>query len=213
MSANRENKKEWNRQRRKWEGKGFCQSNHTAAVIVLVASITLKPYTHSATATDKCPQRSHFHMKAETEQKAIPTVCARSSPAVDSGSGCIHQQSRGKASAARTSNTAELPAFWSKEMRICLCLSLHHPCSSPTSAMKWGKSSDTPFHSGFVSTDQSPRFVLHLRVDVWVIVTPQEDVQFIYLYVTLLTHYVAACVLVRWKNAYVRCEKLTSQYC
>lgn len=37
-------------------------------------------------------------MKAETEQKAIPTVCARSSPAVDSGSHCNRQQSSGKAS-------------------------------------------------------------------------------------------------------------------
>lgn len=113
-------------------------------------------------------------MKAETEQKAIPPVCARSSPAVDSGSGCIHQQSSGKASAARTSNTSELLAFWSREMRICLCLSLHHPCSSPTPSMEWGKSSDTSVHSGFVSTDQSPRFVLHLCVDVWAIVTPQR---------------------------------------
>lgn len=136
MNANRENNQEWEG---KWEGKGFCQPNHPAAVILLVASITLKPYTHSATATDKCPQRSHFHMKAETEQKAIPAVCARSSPAVDSGSGCIHRQSRGKASAARTSNTTELPAFWSREMRICLCRSLHHPCSSPTPAMEWGE--------------------------------------------------------------------------
>lgn len=149
--------------------KGFRQPNHPAAVIVLVVSITLKPYTHSAAATDKCPQRSHFHMKAETEQKAIPAVCACSSPAVDSGSGCIHQQSRGKASAARISNVAVLPAFWSREMRICLCLSLHHPCSSPTPTMEWGKSSDTPVHSYFVSADQSPRFVLNLCVVIRVI--------------------------------------------
>lgn len=134
----------------------FCLPNHSAAVIVHVVNTTLKPYTHSATATDKCPQCSYFHMKAETEQKAIPAVYAHSSPAVDSGSGCIHQLSSGKASAARTSNASELLAFWSREMRICLCLSLHHPCSSPTLTMEWGKSSDTPVHSGFCQHRPKP---------------------------------------------------------
>lgn len=166
--------------------KSLLPANHPATVIV--ANITLKPYTHSATATDKCPQCSYFHMKAETEQKAIPAVCAPSSPAVDSGSGFIHQLSSGKASAARTSNTTELLAFWSWEMRICLCLSLHHPCSSPTPTMEWGKSSDTPVHSGFVSTDQSPRLVLHLRVDIRAI-----ELERIYLYVALQTYYCSAC--------------------
>lgn len=150
--------------RRKMQRKSLLPANHPATVVV--ANITLKPYTHSATATDKCPQCSYFHMKAETEQRAIPAVCAPSSPAVDSGSGFIHRLSSGKASAARTSNTTELLAFWSWEMRICLCLSLHHLCSSPTPTMEWGKSSDTPIHSGFVSTDQSPRLVLHVRADM-----------------------------------------------
>lgn len=62
--------------------------------------------------------------------------------------------------------------------------------------MEWGKSSDTPVHSGFVSTDQSPRFVLHLCMygcmsDSYT----TEDVQLIYLYVALLTYYIAARVL------------------
>lgn len=134
----------------------FCLPNHSAAVIAHVVNTTLKPYTYSAAATDKCPQCSYFHMKAETEQKAIPAVYARSSPAVDSGSGCIHQLSSGKASAARTSNASELLAFWSREMRICLCLSLHHPCSSPTLTVEWGKSSDTPVHSGFCQHTPKP---------------------------------------------------------
>lgn len=33
----------------------FLKPNHLTNVITLVASITLKPYTHSATTTDKCP--------------------------------------------------------------------------------------------------------------------------------------------------------------
>lgn len=69
--------------------------------------------------------------------------------------------------------------------------------------MEWGKSSDAPFHSGFVSTDQSPRFVLHLCVDVRAIDIFIFNVEFyhggyaaIYLYVAPLTYYIVARVLV-----------------
>lgn len=70
--------------------------------------------------------------------------------------------------------------------------------------MKWGKSSDASFHSGFVSADRSPRFVLRLCVDVRakdvVVFNAQlyhgEDVLFIYLYVAPLTHSAAARALV-----------------
>lgn len=33
----------------------FCRPNYPTALIILVASITLKPYTHPATTIDKCP--------------------------------------------------------------------------------------------------------------------------------------------------------------
>lgn len=65
-----------------------------------------------------------------------------------------------------------------------------------------GKSSETLLHSGFVSTDQSPRFVLHLCVDVWVIDVLISNVELyhrgcvIYLYVAALTYYIVARVLV-----------------
>lgn len=190
MSTGRLKDWEW-----KWEGKGFPQPNHLAASIVLVASNTLKPYTHSAAATDKCPQHSHFHMKAETEQKAIPAVCACSSPAVDSGSGCIHQQSRGKASAARTWNVAVLPAFWSREMRICLCLSLHHPCSSPTPTMEWGKSSHWSTRALSAQTRAHALFWICVWMYEWWSYA-MKYVPFISMYVALLTYYSTARVLV-----------------
>lgn len=162
--------------RGKWDGKGRRLSNQSpCCFIVHVTSTTLKTYTHSATDTDKCPQCFHFHMKAETEQKAIPTVCAHSSPAEDSGSGCVQQQSRGKASAARTRNTTDLPTFWSREMRIYHCLSLHHPCSSPTPTLEWGRVQTRRSTLGFVSSEQSPRFVLRRRVQVWLSVTSNVD--------------------------------------
>lgn len=72
----------------------------------LKADVLFRRSAHSAGATDTRPRRSHFHTEAETEQKAIPTVCARSSPAVDSGSACARQESGGKAWAARAPSAA-----------------------------------------------------------------------------------------------------------
>lgn len=63
-------------------------------------------FTHCAHSA-----RADFHTEAESEQKAIPTVGALGSPAVDSGSACVCQESSGKASAARTSSVAAPVAF------------------------------------------------------------------------------------------------------
>lgn len=61
---------------------------------------------HSASATAALTST-----RKQRQQKAIPTVCARGSPAVDSGSACVRQESSGKASAARASSVAAPVAF------------------------------------------------------------------------------------------------------
>lgn len=110
-------------------------------------------------------------MKAEAEQKAIPAVCALRSPAVDSGSGCVYQQGRGKTLAARTWNTKELLAFWSREVNICLFWqSLHHPCSLPTPMMERGKVQTHHSTRALSAKTRAHTFVLHSFVDVSLIV-------------------------------------------
>lgn len=128
-------------------------------------------------------------MKAETEQKASPAVCACSSPAVDSGSGCIHQWSRGKASTGKGTKHYRAAGFLKQGNENLPLPELASPLLFTHSHGRVGKSSDTPFHSGFVSADRSPRFVLQFCVDVVSLNRElhNEECAVIYLHVALLT--------------------------
>lgn len=90
--------------------KPFVDPNHPASVIVLVVNIALKTLVRplSWRRRQRCPRCSDLHLKAETEQKAIP----RQSVLVAPPQWILGQVAEQReASAAKTSNTAGLPAF------------------------------------------------------------------------------------------------------
>lgn len=127
---------------------------------LLKVNVVFTRCAHSASATAALTST-----RKQRQQKAIPTVCARGSPAVDSGSACVRQESSGKASAARASSVAAPVAFWSLEMRTRLCLSAYHLCSSPTLLMERRRvqtstqppSAQTQTHAlfSFISSDRA----------------------------------------------------------
>lgn len=67
---------------RKREKKSFVLPNHSAAVIALVVNMASKTLVHplSWRRRQRCPRCSDLHMKAETEQKAIPRQSALAAP-------------------------------------------------------------------------------------------------------------------------------------
>lgn len=83
----------------------FVRLTMLLLLALLKVGVVFTRGAHAAGATDTRPRRSDFHKEAESDQKAIPTVCSSRLPR----SGC--RVSSGKASAARTSSVAAPVAF------------------------------------------------------------------------------------------------------
>lgn len=66
----------------KWGGGAFVDPNHPASVIVLVVNIASKTLIRplSWRHRQRCPRCSNLHLKAETEQKAIPRQSVLAAP-------------------------------------------------------------------------------------------------------------------------------------
>lgn len=117
----------------------FFNPNHPASVIVLVVNIAsttlVRPLSWRRQTTVPVMLWLALESRDWTEGDS-PAVCAGSSPAVDSGSGC-GAEGKPRLPGLQTQQGCRL--FWCREMRICLCRSLHHPRCSPTSSMGVGQ--------------------------------------------------------------------------
>lgn len=159
-------------------------------------------YTHSATTTDNCPQRSYFHMKAETWTGGDP--CSLSSQLPRSGFWVrLYSPTEQRESLGCQDIKHYRAAGFLKQGNENLPLpELTSPLLLAHSHHGVGKSSETPFHSAFVSTDQSPRFdcvygcISDRRTKFWCGVIPWR----IYCYLSLCCssdiYYIVAHVLV-----------------
>lgn len=165
----------------------FCRPNYPTALIILVASITLKPYTHPATTIDKCPLSLPHESRDWTEGEpcSLRLQLPRSgfwvrlySPVEQRESLDWQGTKHYRAAGFLKQGNENLPL---PELASPLLFTHSHGGV--------GKSSDTPFHSGFVSADRSPHFVLQFCVHVVSLNRElhNEECAVIYLHVALLT--------------------------